>query len=150
MNFQTVNAKNFEDGIWKNCENMTYLFTEILMIGWHAEIEKRLCKKTKATELQIWKNHTTLLTPAHLTCNTLVLSSHIWIKTKNLIIRKQFRGKIKRQMLHKKVTHYNKTEQKHITYVFCGKKRKKQITVFIDNVYLRDFCYWSFFPITVS
>ena len=67
MNFQTVNAKNFEDEIWKNCENMTYHFTEILMIGWHAEIEKRLRKKTKATELQIWKNHTTLLTPAHLT-----------------------------------------------------------------------------------
>ena len=38
MNFKIVNAKNLKDGTEKDCQNMAYLFTEILIIGWRTEM----------------------------------------------------------------------------------------------------------------
>ena len=31
---------------------MTYLFTEILIFGWHTEIEKRLCEKGQGNKIK--------------------------------------------------------------------------------------------------
>ena len=37
MNFKILNAKNLKME-FKDCQTMAYLFTEILIIGWHTEI----------------------------------------------------------------------------------------------------------------
>ena len=64
---------------------MTYLFTEILMIGWHSDIEEALWKKTRAKKLKIQRKYMTstsllMFSPEFSLekelCNTSFLSSH--------------------------------------------------------------------------
>ena len=44
MNSKTINAKTLKMEFKKTCQNMAYLFTEILIIGWHRDIRVVVCK----------------------------------------------------------------------------------------------------------
>ena len=108
MNFNIENAKTFRMEWKKNYYNMVFLFTEILIISWHTEIEKRFCgKKTnRAVKLKIHEKHSSslLIFPPEFNlerelCNSSVLSSHTWIKTLNLIISSQVREEIKEMVI---------------------------------------------------
>ena len=101
---------------------MTYLFTEILVIGWYTQrYIRELVKKLG----QFRERHMTLnclLTHAHLNSIWKVNSAkvHFYLLTcelkKNSIICWQVRREIKEYMLHKKET-YNLVKSKHVTYI---------------------------------
>ena len=54
INSKIINAKTLKMELKKNRQNMTYLFTEILIIGWHRDIRVVVCKN-RAEVLKINK-----------------------------------------------------------------------------------------------
>ena len=54
MNSKTINSKTLKMEFKKTCQNMAYLFTEILIIGWHRDIRVVVCKN-RAEVLKIEK-----------------------------------------------------------------------------------------------
>ena len=124
LNFKIVNAKNLK-------LNLKKLLKYGISVQWnfnyqlaHRDIKEALWKKTRAIKLKIQKKHITLtnllmFSPEFCTDTDIqYLSSHTWIKIKNLNICRQVKEEIKGvDICYTKRNCYHKIEQKHITYI---------------------------------